>query len=82
MADHYRIVKAGLPAEWLESRYGSLERLPQVHRRVEDRVAGFVREEPELVVVTNPRIALQVVHQVGPGPRAGGGSVNENDRSI
>ena len=45
----------------IEPRDGMLERLAQQHRGVEDRVAGLVREEPELVVVVDARVVVEIV---------------------
>ena len=52
--------RRGVPLR-IEPRDGMLERLAQQHRGVEDRVAGLVREEPELVVVVDARVVVEIV---------------------
>ena len=45
-----------------------------------DRVAGVVGEQPELEVLADRRVVLQVVDHVGPPAGAGCGAVDEHDR--
>ena len=74
------LLQRGVLALRVEVLDETFQRLAQQHRRVDDRVAGVVGEQPELDARADAAIVAELVDHLRPAARAGRGAVHEDHR--
>ena len=78
VADHHHLAEGRVLALRVELRHGLLQRATQQPARVDDRIARVVEEEPDLVVIPQHAVVLDLVDQIRPAAGAGGRAVDEH----